>query len=131
MVIMLPNRKLSTKTLETICTYLYSLLLLTTEGSTGYGWLLFGAAESPKVSGRGDWLRRIVSSIRTFAWATFPGILPVICTSRSREPGATVNVRKERILKHYFQASQKHKNNFKNSVSQTDFRVTQLGIKKG
>ena len=108
MVIMLPNRKLSTKTLETICTYLYSLLLLTTEGSTGYGWLLFGAAESPKVSGRGDWLRRIVSSIRTFAWATFPGILPVICTSLSRDPGATENVRKKARFKRYFQAFQKH-----------------------
>ena len=115
---MLPNRKLSTKTLETICTYLYSLLLLTTEGSTGYGWLLFGAAESPKVSGRGDWLRRIVSSIRTFAWATFPGILPVICTSLSREPGATENVREKKPpFKHYFQAFQKHTYNFENFVS--------------
>ena len=40
-------------------------------------------------SGKGDWFRRIVSSINTLAWATLFGTVPVIWTNRSKEPGRT------------------------------------------
>ena len=40
-------------------------------------------------SGKGDWFRRIVSSIKTLAWATLFGTDPVIWTNLSKEPGRT------------------------------------------